>query len=195
MNPGLDETLDEEQIESLLDRQEFERHVYAETLEDLELDDDKMAYVYKCIGSALLLLRLAMEKQTVSVAGGPLAHETLFKDLMVDLIMEGGNADTNRAAAGALLGAYFGYAKLPSHWTLGLSHKEWLMGKITRLVIASGVRGGRIEVEQDEQRDEGVRLMTAREVAQRNERLSVDREKKRKAARARRRAAGDNVIA
>lgn len=60
MNPGLDGSLNQNQIE---------RHVYATTLEELELDDSqKMGYVYKCIGSALVLLRLAMGAPRVSVA-------------------------------------------------------------------------------------------------------------------------------
>jgi ADP-ribosylglycohydrolase len=45
----------------------------------------------------------------------PISAETLFEELIVNLIMEGGDADTNAAVAGALLGAYLGYANLPSH--------------------------------------------------------------------------------
>jgi ADP-ribosylglycohydrolase len=116
VNPGLSKSLSKAQIEALLDRKEFERHVYAETLEGLELDEEKkVGYVYKCIGSALVLLRIAMRKTASSVASNPLSQESLFEDLMVDLMMEGGDADTNGAAAGTLLDAYLGYAKLPSH--------------------------------------------------------------------------------
>jgi ADP-ribosylglycohydrolase len=59
----------------------------------------------------------------------PISAETLFEELIVNFIMEGGDADTNAAVAGAVLGTYIGYANLPSHWTLGLEHKEWLMAK------------------------------------------------------------------
>ncbi|KAG9195095.1 hypothetical protein G6011_00215 [Alternaria panax] len=136
-----------------------------------------------------------MKKPTISVAGGSLAQESLFEDLMVHLIMEGGDADTNSAAAGALFDAYLGYAKLPSHWMLGLAHKEWLMSKTTRLAIAAGVKRGRIEIKQDKRRDGGAGLMTAGEVRQRNKRLSANRERKKKAAKAGRSAAGDKVTA
>jgi ADP-ribosylglycohydrolase len=208
MNPGLDESLTEEQIEALLNRKEFEKHVYAQTLEELELDDRnakplKIGYVYMCLGSTLVLLRLAMRKLSICVAGNPLSQESLFEDLMVDLIMEGGDADTNGAAAGALMGAYLGCAQLPSHWTLGLAHREWLLKKTGRLAIAIGVESGSLEIEKDEQRDGGVGLMTAKKLRPqvrtacetytdfvhpplqlklRDQTLAADREKKRKAA-------------
>jgi hypothetical protein len=129
-------------------------------LEELELDDRnakplKIGYVYKCLSSALVLLRLAMHKLNICVAGNPLSQKSLFEDLMVDLIMEGGDADTNGAAAGA---------QLPSHWTLELAHKEWLLKKTGRLAIAIGVESGSLEIEKDEQRDGGVGLMTAKKV-------------------------------
>ncbi|KAF2821258.1 hypothetical protein CC86DRAFT_374099 [Ophiobolus disseminans] len=140
MNPCDDNGLAEEEFKKLLDREEFDRHLYAETLEELELDeDDKIGYVYKRLGSGILLLRLAMRKDRIILeVNGPLAAESVFEDLTVDLIMEGGDADTNGAAACALLGAYLGYANLPSHWTQGLAHKEWLMVKTHRIAIASG---------------------------------------------------------
>lgn len=53
--------------------------MYAETLQGLTLDEDvKNGYVHECIGSTILLLRLAMRKPSTSVTGGPIAHETLF---------------------------------------------------------------------------------------------------------------------
>jgi ADP-ribosylglycohydrolase len=190
MNPGLSKDLEEEDIEALPDRKEFEKHVYAKTLEDLELDDRKgkplkIGYVYKCLGSAIVLLRLAMRKLSTTVAGNPLSRESLFEDLMIDLIMEGGDADTNGAAVGALVGAYLGYTQLPSHWTLGLAHREWLLKKTGRLAIAIGVESGSLEVEKDEQRDGGVGLMTAKKLKSRDSMLAALREKKREEAAAR----------
>jgi len=43
--------------------------------------------------------------------------------------MAGGDADTNCAVAGSLLGAYLGVEALPSHWIDGLAHREWLEQK------------------------------------------------------------------
>ncbi|KAH7351376.1 ADP-ribosylglycohydrolase-domain-containing protein [Pyrenochaeta sp. MPI-SDFR-AT-0127] len=180
MNPGLDEELTKFEIERHIERKEFERHVYAKTLDDLKLDEhNKIGYVYKCLGSAIVLLRLAMRKTAVlSVASGPPAAETVFENLVVDLIMEGGDADTNGAAAAALLGAYLGYAKLPSHWTLGLAHKEWLIQKTGRLAIASGVAKGFLQPEKDEASDGGVGLRTSKELDHRWALLVADISKK-----------------
>lgn len=113
-----------------------------------------------------------------SATGAPLAAETVFEELMVDLTMEGGDADTNGAAAGALLGAYLGYAKLPSHWTLGLAHKEWLIEKTRRLSIASGVIEEVLHPEKDEAADGGVGLRTPQELEHRWALLIADISKK-----------------
>ncbi|KAH6629385.1 ADP-ribosylation/Crystallin J1 [Boeremia exigua] len=157
MNPGQSTGLTEAQIRQHLGRQEFEKHVYAETLKELQLDDQfKIGYVYKCLGSAILLLRLAIRRTSgASVAVCMMERAQLFEKLMVELIMEGGDADTNGAAAGALLGAHLGYANLPAHWKLGLAHNEWLMAKTERLAIAAGAIDGSLHRIKDEAADGG----------------------------------------
>jgi len=109
-----------------------------------------------------------MRKISGSPALDPLARETLFEELTVDLVMEGGDADTIAAAAGALLGAYLGYANLPSHWTLGLAHKEWLLGMTYRLPVALGVTPGNMEPEEDEAEDGGRGLLGEMELVARS---------------------------
>lgn len=157
MNPGGSTDLSEAQIRRHLQREEFEKYVYAETLEGLKLDaNDSIGYVYKCLGSAIFCLRVALrrsERNTLAVSMEGKAK--VFEELMVKLIMEGGDADTNGAAAGALLGAYLGYANLPSHWKLGLAHNEWLMAKTERLAIAVGAAPGELERGLDEAADGG----------------------------------------
>lgn len=157
MNPDSGNDVKEAQSQQRLDRKEFEKYVYAQTLEELQLDAyGKIGYVYKCLGSAVLLLRLAIRRTSrASIAVGMAGKAQLFEKLMVQLIMEGGDADTNGAAAGALLGAYLGYANLPSHWKLGLAHKEWLMTKTERLAIAVGAVRGTLKQERDEAADGG----------------------------------------
>lgn len=151
-------------------------------LEELRLDEpNKIGYVYKCLGSALVSLRLAM-RQTAE-ANGPLIMETCFEEVMVDLIMEGGDADTNGAAAGALLGAYLGYAKLPSHWTLGLAHRDWLVHKTGRLIIAAGIMKEDLRPEKDEAFDGGVGLLSEKELEHRWALLVADMSMKMNAAR------------
>ena len=41
---------------------------------------------------------------------------TDFKQLINELVMEGGDSDTNAAVAGALLGCKIGYNQLPQDW-------------------------------------------------------------------------------
>lgn len=177
INPVGHDDVTEELVEANLGRDEFAKYVYAETMEDLELDGGGIGYVYRCLGSAILLLRLAMRRDSSVDPGGPLSAETLSEDLTVDLIMEGGDADTNAAAACALLGAYLGYSHLPSHWTLGLAHKEWLTAKTYRLAVASGVVAGALEPEDDEAPEGPTGLETAALYA-RNAMLSAERNKK-----------------
>jgi ADP-ribosylglycohydrolase len=52
------------------------------------------------------LLRMAM--RALARRDDPISAETLFEELIVNFIMEGGDADTNAAVAGAVLGAYLG---------------------------------------------------------------------------------------
>jgi ADP-ribosylglycohydrolase len=165
MNPGLDTEITEWEIKRHLERNEFERHVYAKDFEELKLDSPReMGYVYKCLGSAVLTLRRGIRagrKHSVS-------SYSIFEDLMTDLIMEGGDSDTNGAAAGALLGAWLGYSTLPSHWSDGLAHKNWLINKIGRLTKAIGIIQGPINIETDEAPDGGKGLMNREQLEKRD---------------------------
>lgn len=126
----------------VLDRAELDRHVQAKCLADLQLDEAaKIGYVYKTFGSGILLLRLAMREMARDGAdvGTPLE---IFERLITDLIMEGGDADTNACFAGALLGAFLGYKALPPHWRDGLRHGKWLIGKAEALSKVLRVKEG-----------------------------------------------------
>ncbi|POR33670.1 Uncharacterized protein TPAR_06129 [Tolypocladium paradoxum] len=125
-----------------LDIADLKRHARVDGLKDLELDDGhKIGYVYKTFGSGIHLLRLAM-RETAS-SGGTLSSQTsLFEALMTDLVMRGGDADTNACFAGALVGAYLGYKALPAHWRDGLQHGAWLMRKAEGLCQLLGVVDG-----------------------------------------------------
>lgn len=115
-----------------LDRGEFERHVYAAKLESLELDDAlKTGYVYKALGAAVFCLRRAVRE--------PRGQTETFERVIADLIMQGGDADTNACCAGALVGAWVGHASLPAHWRDGLRHGRWLEDKTAALCRVLGV--------------------------------------------------------
>ncbi|KAF2792743.1 ADP-ribosylglycohydrolase [Melanomma pulvis-pyrius CBS 109.77] len=195
MNPGLDSELTEWEVKRHLDRKEFEKHVYAKTMEELKLDNSKeMGYVYKCLGSAILVLRLGMR----GAGQGQVPSQSIFEDLMTNLVMEGGDSDTNGAAAGALLGAFIGNANLPPHWAGGLAHKEWLITKVSRLNIVLGIIEGDAGDEKDEAPDGGKGLMNREELEKRDSDmlyaiLSRDKERKEKAEKERRKSLGKGL--
>ena len=122
-----------ENVQQWLQLDEFKEHINSKaTLESLKLDENwKIGYVYKCLGAGILTLRLAMR--------GPSRADT-FENLMLTLTMEGGDADTNGAVAGALLGAWLGESKLPVAYTSKLNHYDWLHRKAVRFVHASGIQ-------------------------------------------------------
>lgn len=47
-------------------------------------------------------------------------------------LLQAGDADTNGAVAGALLGCKLGASTLPDSWRDGLKHKDWLDGHINK---------------------------------------------------------------
>jgi ADP-ribosylglycohydrolase len=133
-----------------LDVAELKKHVVeAQTLTDLQLDDGgKIGYVYKALGSGVVLLRLAM-RSMVKTNGQISTQLKIFEDLITGLTMQGGDADTNACVAGSLLGAYLGYKALPPHWRDGLRHGDWLLGKSEALCRVLGVLDGTYSGQDD----------------------------------------------
>lgn len=118
----------------------------------------------------------------------PRDSEQLFEEVTVDLMMEGGDADTNTAVACALLCAYVGYAKLPSHWKLGLAHKDWLLFKSLRLAVVSGAISGTMQPEADKAADGRRARMTRIELKERFANVIAQNKKRAKDAKQRERA-------
>ncbi|KFX96256.1 hypothetical protein V497_00910 [Pseudogymnoascus sp. VKM F-4516 (FW-969)] len=125
----------EESGESTLKGEEYRKYCYAKTLRELELDDKTMGYVFKCLGSAVLTLRLAIKEG----AGLDARSTKRFETLIANLIMEGGDADTNACVAGALVGAWVGYSRLPPHWSNGMRNSEWLVAKAETVSLKVGI--------------------------------------------------------
>lgn len=131
-----------------LDREELYRHVEVSYFHELDLASDAMGYVYKCLGSGILALRLAIRHMATTTT--PLSLQASTFDLViVTLITKGGDADTNACFAGALLGAYLGYRALPPHWKDGLRHGYWLMRKAESLSRLLGVTPGTYSGKED----------------------------------------------
>ncbi len=62
-----------------------------------------------------------------------------FKETMHDLIRQGGDADTNGAVAGALLGCRIGYSQLPQDWLAAMPNKVWLDAKVVAFLQLMGL--------------------------------------------------------
>ena len=77
----------------------------------LELDNESsMGYTLKTLAAGIWAL----------------THANSFEEGLTAVILEGGDADTNGAVAGALLGARFGLASIPKHWVDDLTWQRYL---------------------------------------------------------------------
>jgi len=153
----------------VLDRQEFERHVYAASLSELQLDDSRtIGYVYKALGASLLMLRRAMRVPSTST--------DVFRGLIEELVMAGGDADTNACVAGALVGCWVGFSALPTEWREGIQHKEWLLGKTEALAQTVGIVDGEYKGSEDPDTafDGGRGILAEEELRERGDKLLND---------------------
>lgn len=88
---------------------------YHEGLDSLCLDDEKsMGYTLRTLGAALWAYW----------------HATSYKKGILKIVLSGGDADTNAAVAGAILGAKFGICHIPDEWRNGLLHASMLHDKV-----------------------------------------------------------------
>ena len=88
---------------------------YHEGLDSLCLDDEKsMGYTLRTLGAALWAYW----------------HATSYKEGILKIVLSGGDADTNAAVAGAILGAKFGICHIPDEWKSGLLYASMLHNKV-----------------------------------------------------------------
>ncbi|KAG0221472.1 hypothetical protein BGX31_009809 [Mortierella sp. GBA43] len=109
---------------------EVEAHCFPQTLEHLALGDTyAIGYALKCVGVAFYgATRQEDPSPTLPEYQGPAG---LFRGVMEQVTLQAGDADTNDAVLGSLLGARFGLEKgIPSSWWTGLKHREWLENTI-----------------------------------------------------------------
>jgi ADP-ribosylglycohydrolase len=103
---------------------EVDRYIAAKTLEELELSGNGLiGYCLKTFGCALWALRYAAS----------------FEDGIARIIREGGDSDTNASAAGALLGAKFGFAALPKDFVDHLFVGNWLWREVGQYLELMGL--------------------------------------------------------
>ncbi|XP_045165426.1 uncharacterized protein LOC123529251 isoform X2 [Mercenaria mercenaria] len=68
-------------------------------------------------------------------------YTSVNRSFMMNLLMEGGDSNSNGCVAGALLGCKVGYSRLPKEWISGLRKKQttWLNVKINLLLDMMGL--------------------------------------------------------
>jgi ADP-ribosylglycohydrolase len=85
----------------------------------LQLDENgKIGYTLKAMGAGLWCL----------------LHSTNFSEGILSVIHEGGDADSNAAVAGSILGAKFGFSAIPVEWIDGLIYKKELEERVEKLL-------------------------------------------------------------
>lgn len=103
-------------------------------------DPRVLEYYEKALGSDLAPLELGETRsmgytlKAMSAGIWALQNATSFKEGLLAIIHEGGDADTNAAVAGPLLGARYGYSSIPSEWIQGLKEKDALEARIQELL-------------------------------------------------------------
>ncbi|KAL7715957.1 ADP-ribosylglycohydrolase [Entamoeba marina] len=99
-----------------IDKRLFESFLHANSIDELELNVKK-GFAMKPIGCAVYFLR----------------NRTPFETAINTITMCAGDADTNGAVVGAVLGSYYGFDQIPQRW-IDIPYKDWLMNKIESLV-------------------------------------------------------------
>ncbi|KAH9488680.1 hypothetical protein Btru_042156 [Bulinus truncatus] len=99
-------------------KRELYLYMHCTKLKKLQLAErGKIGYTYKCLGAGFWALR-----------------QNNFQKAIIKLVMEAGDADTNAAVAGALLGCKLGLSAIPDSWLNGLKHRDWLIVYIERFL-------------------------------------------------------------
>ncbi|KAF3923431.1 hypothetical protein ABW21_db0206868 [Orbilia brochopaga] len=103
------------------------KKMYDDKKEGMIVDDRRMGYTYIALGTGVWCLRRVM------------LGKDDFKSVITKLTMMGGDADTNGAVAGALVGGYTGYTAIAPEWRDGLRYSDWLLQKVEGMCILAGV--------------------------------------------------------
>ena len=72
--------------------------------------------------------------RTLSAALWCYWHSPSFEEGLLSVVNEGGDADTNGAIAGAILGAKFGFSSIPDYYIDNLYNEEAYLSKIIHLI-------------------------------------------------------------
>jgi ADP-ribosylglycohydrolase len=112
-------------------------------LKDLKLDEmGKIGYTFKCLGCAFWALDIIsryQERLSAAIKEGNTIPGLSFEKIIHRLVQECGDADTNAAVAGSIIGTYIGYDALPERWLNALPNKAWLDKKVDALFLKMGL--------------------------------------------------------
>lgn len=98
-------------------KEQLDKYAYS-SLENLKLDKDDISnFAFRAMGAAIWGLRKYARFSK---------SKNIIERIVLNIILEGGDADCNASIACSLIGAYVGYKQLPSHWIKKLKHKSWL---------------------------------------------------------------------
>ncbi|KAK3826146.1 MAG: ADP-ribosylglycohydrolase-domain-containing protein [Benniella sp.] len=105
---------------------ELESSCFPAAIEDLDLDHDAtMGYTFKCLG--ISVYAATRNEDTAPTSDAYKGPSGLFRGIIEQVTLEAGDADTNGAVVGSLLGTRFGLEKgLPRSWWSELRHYRWL---------------------------------------------------------------------
>ena len=85
----------------------------------LELDEpESIGYTLKAMASGIWAL----------------LYPRSYQEGILEVIHEGGDADTNAAVAGSILGARFGFSGIPNKWVAGLKYRSELETRVDQLL-------------------------------------------------------------
>ncbi len=83
--------------------------------------------------------RIGYTLKTMSAGFWALKNAVSYSEGVLQIIHEGGDADSNAAVAGALLGARFGFSQIPRQWVDELRYEYELHSRVERLIELLGV--------------------------------------------------------
>ena len=105
----------------------LKKHIYISSLSELNLEQD-MAHTMKPMACALFALRRAQQLNDEGME-----KKLIFKTCLKEIMIEGGDVDTNCAVAGAVLGGYLHCEGIPEDW-MNLKNMNWYKERINRIL-------------------------------------------------------------
>ncbi|KAL7714982.1 ADP-ribosylglycohydrolase [Entamoeba marina] len=114
-------------LEKKEDRRQLEMYIDPKSLEDLYLNVS-MTFTFKPIGCTIWALRKVRD-----LIQSGMDNTKIFEDIITEIVKEGGDADTNAAVVGSVIGAYLSYNCIPEEW-MQLRNLNWYYDRINRVL-------------------------------------------------------------